>query len=732
MLRVNMLHLPRMSEVLTVGVEHIPQQACMIFPNRVNPDVVRALEQTLGAERLAWLVHYDDPKPDEEVMQHLTAAKAAGGWVSMRRMSPEMLSERVHDLLKTGRHVVLLPARLPQQAASLSDISAPLLKFLDNSTLPVLPVYAGMYGEGLGRAVCTEAPYDKMCVQFMPLQAAGAATGARVRGAWMEAAAEQFGQHPLLQRADLGLALRQALRAHPNARLIDGVDDSDINFETLLVFALLAAKQLTRVTLASEVGILLPPGKLCVIANLACLFAGIVPVNFNYTATAETFRAQVKLSGVTRFITEHRFTLKQHTFAWPRKLDQIFIDDLLRNINSLRVKTARQLVRWGKEKLFGPAARKTQATDPLSTASIFFTKSPGNQCKGIAATHRMLVAGAAQMQSRLQLKPGERVLAVTPFYEPYGFMAGFILPILCGLDIVTYPDMRTPTRIGVLCGNFGPALGTFTVPACYELAAAAGQEAFAPMQHFIVAGARIPAALQEKAAHAFGLALHNAYTPAECSAPVAFGMNPPQEKEGKAYIPADAAGTAGCPLVGTAVRIVDTENPARVLPTSATGVIWLRSAALPSSYLGSGREAEAANAAAFRDGWFCTGDVGSVDGEGMLHIYGRSTRFSKVGGVVTSHEMVEEVILSVLKQETAGARKIAIVPDGDRLVLLSTIHRNAGPQDVLTLRYAIANARYSIPWPDKIIAVRSIPLLPNGQPDYQACLAIVQKAMNKR
>lgn len=721
-----------MSEVTTVGVEHIPQQVCMIFPNRVNLDVVRALEQVLGAEKLAWLVHFDDPKPDEEVMRHLTASRAAGGWISLRRMSPEMLSEHVHDQLNEGRYVVLLPARLAQQAASLTDISSPLLRFLDKSTLPVLPVYAGMYGGELGCAIRTEAPYDRLCVQFMPRQAAGDALGARVRGAWMEAAAQQFEQHPLLQHADVGLALQNALRSHPHARLIDGVDDSDMDFETLLVFAKLAAQQLSRVTIDSKVGIILPPGKLGIIANLACLFAGIVPVNFNYTATAETFRAQVKLSGVTRFITEHRFTLKQHTFAWPRKLDQIFIDDLLREINSFRFKTAKRLIRWGKDKLLSLGVKTPAAPSPLATASIFFTKSPGKQTKGIAATHRMLAAAVAQLQSRLQLKPGQRVLSVTPLHEPYAFMAGFILPILCGLDIVTYPDMRTPSRIGVLCENFGPVLGAFTVPACYELTAAAGHESFASLQHFIVAGARIPTALQQKATHTFDLSLHNAYTLAECCSPVSFGMETPKETEGKACIPADAAGSSGCPLIGTAVRIVDTENPARVLPTNATGVVWLRSAALPSAYIGDDQAVEAANASAFRAGWFCTGDVGSVDDEGMLHIYGRSSRFSKVGGVVTSHELVEEIILSVLKQESSGTRKIAIVPEGDRLILLSTIHRDAGPQDVLTLRYAIANARYSIPWPDKIISVRSIPVLPNGQPDYQACLAMVRKAINKR
>lgn len=722
-----------MSEVTTEGMEYIPKQPVMIFPNRVNLELVRTLEQSIGATRLAWLVHYDDPKPDEEVMQYLTSTKAAGGWISLRRMGREMLEERVQDLLRSGRYVVLLPARPAQQAASLADISAPLLQFLDGGSVPALPVYVGMYNDDLQRTICTEAPYERLCVQFLPMQAAGNELGARVRGAWMEAAAHQVGQHPLLRHADLRKALSAALQAHPQARVIDGVDDSHIDYETLLALSLLAAGQLAKETLCSEVGIILPPGKLCIIANLACLFAGIMPVNFNYTASGESFRAQVKVSGVTRFITEHRFTLKQHSFAWPRKLDQIFIDDLLRRVSSFALKAVRRLIRWGKTDLLPVGRKKTTSHDPEENVTLFFTKSPGTSAKGVGATHRMLYAAVAQLQSRLQLKTEERVLSVAPFYEPHGFVEGFVLPLLCGLDIVTYPDMRAAARIGVLCENFGPSLGAFTVPACYEFPSSQRAEVFSSLRHCMVTGARIPTALQQKALREFRLVLHNAYTLAESTAPVAMGMNAPEAQEGKSVLPTDAAGTAGCPLVGTAVRIADTEMPTRVLPPKATGVIWLRSATLPSSYLGTDKaRGDSALNTAFRDGWFCTGDIGMVDDEGMLHILGRSSRFSKVDGVVVSHELVEEVILSVLKQETSGSRKIAIVPDGERLVLLSTIHRNAGPQDVLTLRYAIANARYSIPWPDKIISVGSIPVLPNGQPDYPACLDLAHQAMHKR
>lgn len=64
------------------------------------------------------------------------------------------------------------------------------------------------------------------------------------------------------------------------------------------------------------------------------------------------------------------------------------------------------------------------------------------------------------------------------------------------------------------------------------------------------------------------------------------------------------------------------------MDTGATGEIVVRGPGLMPGYLYN----EEANRAAFVDGWFLTGDLGSIDAEGYLTYLGRRKEFINRGG----------------------------------------------------------------------------------------------------
>jgi len=292
------------------GSGNIPASPTLVVPNRIDLTALRALEEALGGrDRVVWMVE-NTLRPDPEVVMYLSQSRATGFLCAIDRSGNEDIIQLVRDRLVQGRHVVLLCGHPGQQAAALTDVPARLLSFADGSRLSALPVYVGMYNDKLIGGIVTSGPYDKLHITFAPEIKPGPTLSTKIRNAWMEAAAEQLNNHPYLTEQSLTQALVQSLITHPDAMIIDGVDDSQLSYRRLLSYALIFSETLHKNITNKRLGIILPPGKLSAIANLACLLSGITPVNFNYNAEPENFRYQVEQSGVNRFITEVRFTHK--------------------------------------------------------------------------------------------------------------------------------------------------------------------------------------------------------------------------------------------------------------------------------------------------------------------------------------------------------------------------------------------------------------------------------------
>ena len=96
----------------------------------------------------------------------------------------------------------------------------------------------------------------------------------------------------------------------------------------------------------------------------------------------------------------------------------------------------------------------------------------------------------------------------------------------------------------------------------------------------------------------------------------------------------------GPPLPGVRLRIADPSS-GEILPTGAVGEIQV------TGYLARGYLADesGASAKAFgADGWYRSGDLGSLDDEGGLHFHSRATEMIKTGGINVAPREVEEFL----------------------------------------------------------------------------------------
>jgi acyl-CoA synthetase (AMP-forming)/AMP-acid ligase II len=110
-------------------------------------------------------------------------------------------------------------------------------------------------------------------------------------------------------------------------------------------------------------------------------------------------------------------------------------------------------------------------------------------------------------------------------------------------------------------------------------------------------------------------------------------------------------GAVGTALPGVEIRISGVEN--------GIGDVEIRSASLFDGYL----DRPDATAEAFRDGWFRTGDVGSLDDDGVLRLVGRSsTDLIKTGGYRVG---AGEIEAALLEHPAVAEAAVLGLPDDD-------------------------------------------------------------------
>lgn len=116
-----------------------------------------------------------------------------------------------------------------------------------------------------------------------------------------------------------------------------------------------------------------------------------------------------------------------------------------------------------------------------------------------------------------------------------------------------------------------------------------------------------------------------------------------------AYITAQTEGAVGYLTPGMVVEAVDEDD--RPLPAGTEGLIRVGGPFNVKEYVGDAAE----TARAFRNGWFYSGDIGSVSKENLLIITGRQKTVMNIGGDKINPEIVERVLTAFSGVDEAGA-----------------------------------------------------------------------------
>ena len=439
-----------------------------------------------------------------------------------------------------------------------------------------------------------------------------------------------------------------------------GIADStgrELTFGRALVASLLLGRAISRhVRAETAIGLLLPASVGGALANIAATFAGKVSVNLNFTAGRDAMAAAIERCEISAILTSHAFLKKAGLAPMP---GMFFLEDLLHDTSTVSkaamLAAARLLPAPIVERLF------ISRVEPNAIATIIFSSGSTGVPKGVMLTHRNVLANIDAATELFKLTPDDVVLGVLPFFHSFGFTVTLWLPLVVGFGAAYHQNPTDAKTIGDLAARYKATLLVSTPTFCASYARKCLPDQFAHLRLAIVGAERlrepIAAAFKEK----FGVDLIEGYGCTEMAPVVA--VNVPDAGDAGAR-----RGSVGRPLPGISAMIVDPETGEGPLIGKA-GLLLVNGPNRMVGYLGE----PDLTAQAFRDGWYVTGDIATIDDAGFIRITDRLSRFSKIAGEMVPHMKVEEHLQALLRDPHVCV--VTAVPDpikGERLVALHT------------------------------------------------------------
>jgi acyl-[acyl-carrier-protein]-phospholipid O-acyltransferase / long-chain-fatty-acid--[acyl-carrier-protein] ligase len=704
--------------------ERLPGTGCLIVPGRLASEHIHQFERLFAGRKITWLLE-ESASYEAGVRSHMEKSRS-GAMFDATDLSPKSAGDQLKTYLEGNGVLIFVPGRSKARSGTANHIPTAHLKALCAFGLPLLPI---AIDSPRSSCLVTErkAALPIATFAFGSLIPAGSASIAAYQKNLLEAYESAYSARPLF-KSSLGMHLLRGLKRHGSStRIIDGADDVEFDFAKILAAAIAFSKVIKLETDRPRVAIVLPPGKGGLIANLAVVFAGKIPVNLNFTSGHEAIKSCIRQADVDRFITADPFVRKISSFPWPANRDLIFIERVLPTLKK-KITTWFFVTKLLPASVIGSVLGLKRCRDQ-DEAALLFTSGSSGEPKGVVLTHRNVLANICQFASRLDLAPHSSILGCLPLFHSFGCTVTLWYPVIEGVNLVTYPTPLETKRLSELI-----ALHQVDVMLSTPTFLRGFMKRIEPTQlsslKLVVTGAeKLPLSLATAFAEKFGIHPQEGYGLTETSPATNVNLPNLPPAPDSTVLPSSRVGTVGQLLPGLAIKITDPVTELEI-PINQPGIIWFRGANVFTGYLDNPNK----SAEVIKDGWFLTGDIGHVDEDGFLTIQGRISRFSKIAGEMVPHETVEAAINEVLHLDAETERRIAVVgvPDeqkGEALLLLSTLSGPAHEQECIDLRYKLLDAGIASLWcPKRIIPVAEIPVLASGKLDIKACETLAKRA----
>ncbi len=504
------------------------------------------------------------------------------------------------------------------------------------------------------------------------------------------------------------LLVRQLKRRASEGVLVDAfLGDRSLNGYQTLTMGLLMARWLRTNVPEKRVGIVLPTGMGACLVNLGCVLVGKIPVNLNFTAGRDSNLSCIQKADIKSILTVEPMIERFPDFPWtPQRHD---VKRILTGFSKFEKSGAFLLsvlfpVFWILKYL------RISGSSAESEAALLFTSGSSGDPKGVVLTDRNILSNVLQIHSALNELELESLLGSLPVFHSFGFTVTLWWPLLGGPKVVTYPSPTETKALAEIIERHQIRLLLSTPTFLRAFVRRASREQLRSLKMVVTGAEKLPIKVLEDFEEKFGTLVCEGYGMTEATPVVSVNL---LERDGTAGAQRKI-GTVGRPLIGVQVEIRDSFTE-QVL-NNQSGMIWVKGPNIFSGYLDDLERTQQV----LKEGWYKTGDLGSVTEEGFLIVEGRLSRFSKIGGEMVPHGVVEEKIQKVLGISDSELLEIAIAgvldeKKGEALLILTTREI-----DIEELRRQLLAEGVPALWiPRRSSRVELIPTLASGKLDLK-------------
>jgi malonyl-CoA/methylmalonyl-CoA synthetase len=259
-------------------------------------------------------------------------------------------------------------------------------------------------------------------------------------------------------------------------------------------------------------------------------------------------------------------------------------------------------------------------------AAIFYTSGTTGKPKGAALSHRNIISNLHSLRTLWEWTDKDVLLHTLPLCHVHGLLIALLGSLMVGNKIILFKKFDAEEVFNAI-PEYKVTLFMGVPTMYFRMVESQSKADLSSMRLFISGSAPLPKDLFHRFNERFG------YEILERAGMTETLINFSNPVKGMRV-----AGSAGFPLPEVDAKVLNEER--QECAPGQDGEVALRG---PNVFSGYWQNPEATKAS-FHDGWFLTGDIGRIDGEGRIYLLSRKKDVIKSGGILIFPNEIEEVI----------------------------------------------------------------------------------------